>query len=60
MSELGKYIETPVTISKDIDSCFIMGDFTDVTAITDSSLITNKIVTAKSGIVKIVDLFEII
>lgn len=60
MSELGKYIETPVTISKDIDSCFIMGDFTDVTAITDSSLITNKIVTAKSGTVKIVDLFEII
>lgn len=60
MSVLGNKQETPVTISKDIDACFIMGDFTDVTAITDSSLTTNKIVTAKSGTVKIVDLFEII
>lgn len=60
ISRLGKDTSTPVTISKDIDSCFIMGDFTDVTDITDSSSITGKIVTAKSGTVKIVDLFEII
>lgn len=60
MSKLGNTSSAPVTISKDIDSCFIMGDFTDVSDITDSSSITNKIVTAKSGTVKIVDPFEII
>lgn len=60
MSRLGRDNSNPVSISKDIDSCLIIGDFKNVSDITNTEAISNKILTAKSGTVKIVDPFEII
>lgn len=60
ISKLGKNRSDIISISKTIDSCLIIGDFIEGTEITNAEDINNKIITAKSGTVKIVDIFDIL
>ena len=60
ISELGRDTSNFISISKSVYSCLIIGDFISGTEITNTEDIKNKIITAKSGTVKIVDIFDIL
>lgn len=60
VSEFGRNQSNPVAMSKNIESCIVIGDFTNVTEIAEESAVSNKIITAKNGAYKIIDLFDII